>query len=187
MKVPSLPHLVLLFFLGGVFIHFLQAGARTLYYNSGDAGPGAAVGQGAFFFGGILPTWFVGLYQPIHLWNGVIAACLLMITIALYEWTRKTIWGRRFGLGWGDHIPDELCDRGPYRYVRHPLYLSYLLASAAVFIALPHWVTGALVAVHAIIWTIAARDDERRIAASPLAVPYVAYRARAGMFLPRFR
>lgn len=187
MRVPSLPHLVLLFFLGGVFVHFLQAGARTLHYHSDDSGPGAAVGQGMFIFGGILPTWFVGLYQPIHLANGVIAACVLVATIALYEWARATIWGRRFGLGWGDQIPDQLCDRGPYRYVRHPLYLSYLLASVAAFIALPHWLTGGLVAVHAVIWTIAARDDERRIARSPLAAPYAEYRKRAGMFVPKLR
>lgn len=187
MKVPSLPHLILLFFLGGVFVHFLQAGARTLHYQSGDAGPGGAVAQGAFIFAGILPTWLIGLYQPIHLVNGVIAACLLVATIALYEWARATIWGRRFGLGWGDHIPDQLCDRGPYRYVRHPLYLSYLLASVATFIALPHWLTGAMVAAHAAIWVIAARDDERRIASSPLAKPYAEYRQRAGMFVPKFR
>jgi protein-S-isoprenylcysteine O-methyltransferase Ste14 len=182
--VPTLPHLVLLFFLGAVFVHFLQAGARTLYYTSGDAGPGAAVGQGAFIFGGLLPVWFLGLYQPIHRANGIVAACVLAVTIALYEWARATIWGRRFGLGWGDHVPEELCERGPYRYVRHPLYLSYTLAPIASLIAMPHWVTALLAVMHAVLWTVAAHDDERRIAASPLAAPYAEYRRRVGMLLP---
>lgn len=187
MKVPSLPHIILLFFLGGVFLHFLQAGARTLYFKPGEAGPGAAIGQGAFLFGGTLPIWWLGTNQPIHLMNGLVAAGVLVASIALYEWARATIWGRRFGVGWGDHVPEDLCDGGPYRFVRHPLYLSYLLASVAAFVALPHWITAALVAVHAAIWTIAARDDERRIASSPLAAQYADYRSRVGMLFPRIR
>ena len=70
--------------------------------------------------------------------------CSLALSVALYEWARQTIWGRRFGLGWGDHVPEALCASGPYRYIRHPIYLSYLLAFLAVLIALPHWITAAI-------------------------------------------
>jgi len=182
--VPTLPHLVLLFFLGGVFLHFIQAGARTLHFRSGDAGPGAAVAQGMFFFGGIIPIWFLGLYQPIHLANGIVAACILLVSIALYEWARAAIWGRRFGIAWGDHVPEELCEAGPYRYIRHPLYLSYMLAWLAALAALPHWSTALLLVVNIVVFTIAARSDETAIAVSPLAADYAAYRQRAGMFWP---
>jgi protein-S-isoprenylcysteine O-methyltransferase Ste14 len=186
-RVPTLPHLILLFFLGGVFLHFIQAGARTFYYDSRDSGPGAAIGQGMFMFGGVIPIWFLGLYQPIHLLNGVVAAFVLSASILLYEWARATIWGRRFGLAWGERVPEELCERGPYRFIRHPLYLSYLLAYVAALIALPHWSTTLLVLANAVLWTMAARSDERRIADSSLADSYAAYRQRAGMFLPRLR
>jgi protein-S-isoprenylcysteine O-methyltransferase Ste14 len=185
MKVPSIPHIVLLFFLGGVFIHFFYAGARTFYADSREDGPGPAISQGAFFFGGLLPIWLLGLYQPIHLPNGIVAACLLATSIALYEWARATIWGRRFGIGWGQHVPEELCELGPYRRVRHPLYLSYLLAFAASFVALPHWITGSMVLASIALFTHAAQSDERRIAESPLAGQYAEYRQRVGMFFPR--
>jgi protein-S-isoprenylcysteine O-methyltransferase Ste14 len=184
--VPTIPHLILLFFLGGVFIHFMQAGARTLHFEPGEAGPGASIAQGMFTFGGILPIWWLGLYQPIHLVNGIIAACILIACIALYEWARHTIWGRRFGVGLSDHVPEELCETGPYRYIRNPLYLAYQLAYLAAFVAMPHWITGVLLAVSIAVFVHMARSDERTIAGSPLAAQYAAYRNRAGMFWPKF-
>jgi protein-S-isoprenylcysteine O-methyltransferase Ste14 len=187
MRIPSLPQLVLLFFLGGQFIHFFLAGARTFYYRAGDAGPAAVVSQGAFLFGGVIPTWSLGLYQPIPLANGILAACVLIVSTGLYEWARATIWGRRFGLGWGDHVPEELCESGPYRYIRHPLYLSYVLAFIATLVALPHWITALMAIANIVLWTLAAQSDERRIAQSPLAGQYAQYRRRVGMLLPRLR
>ena len=185
MKVPSVPHLVLLFFLGGAFLHFIFAGARTLHFKPGDSGPGAVIGQGALMFGGVIPVWFLGLYQPIHIINGIVAALILLASIGLYEWARQTIWGRRFGLAYGDHVPDELCDQGPYRFVRHPLYASYVLAFVACLVALPHWITALMVAANSVLWTLTALSDERRIADSPLAAAYANYRRRVGMFFPR--
>jgi hypothetical protein len=61
MKVPSLAHLILLFFLGGVFLHFLLAAARTFYWKDS---------------------------------NGTAAALVLVLSVAVYEWARHTIWGR---------------------------------------------------------------------------------------------
>jgi len=186
MKFPSLAHLVLLFFLGGVFLHFIQAGARTFHFESGDAGPGAAIGQGMFMFGGVIPIWFLGLYRPIHLPNGVAAAFILVLSIGLYEWARAAIWGRRFGVALGEHVPEALCQSGPYRYVRHPIYLAYMLAFLAAAVALPHWSTAVLLAANIALFAYAAITDERAIAGSAIAADYASYRDRAGMFWPRF-
>jgi protein-S-isoprenylcysteine O-methyltransferase Ste14 len=79
-----------------------------------------------------------------------------------------------------------LCERGPYRFVRHPIYLSYMLAFGAVVIALPHWVSALMFIVSIAIFTHAAFTDERTLARSALAADYAAYRERAGMFWPRF-
>jgi protein-S-isoprenylcysteine O-methyltransferase Ste14 len=184
MKVPAISHLVLLFFLGGVFLHFLLAGARTFHAQGAGGEPGAAVAQGTFVFGGVIPVWWLGLYQPIQVPNGVFSACILVASIALYEWARHTIWGRRFGIGWGTHVPEELVDEGPYRVVRHPIYLSYLLAFVAAFVALPHWITALMLVGNSGLFAHAARSDERRIAQSPLAEAYAEYRRRVGMFFP---
>ena len=71
MKLPSLPHVILLFFLGFVFLHFMLAGARTFYSENMQDEPGAPVAQFSFVFSGVVPTWFLGLYHPIHETNGI--------------------------------------------------------------------------------------------------------------------
>lgn len=187
MKLPSLSHIILLFFLGGVFIHFTQAGARTFYSGNLENEPGASIGSISFMFGGTLATWFLGLYQPMHRTNGILAAVVIALALALYEWARHTIWGRRFGLGWGDHVPEAVCESGPYRFVRHPIYLSYMLAFGAVLIALPHWISALQFAINVTLFAYAAVTDERTLAGSALAADYARYRERAGMFWPRFK
>jgi len=188
MGIPSAPQLVLLLFLGGGFIHFMAAGGRTFSYakDAGDElGPNLVLLN--FMFGGTLSPWMLGLfYQRIPAANGAVAAVLMAASLALYEWARHTIWGRRFGIAWGDHVPDALCTEGPYRWVRHPLYVSYLVAYLAVLVALPHWLTAAVFVANIGLFVHAARNDEQHLAASALAAAYAAYRERTGRFLPRF-
>jgi protein-S-isoprenylcysteine O-methyltransferase Ste14 len=64
--------------------------------------------------------------------------------------------------------------------------VSYLIAFLAVLVALPHWLTAAIFVANIGLFTHAARNDEKHIAASALAADYAAYRERTGMFLPRF-
>ena len=139
-----------------------------------------------FIFTGAIPIWFVGLHQVIRPLNGLVGAALLVTSVSLYEWARHAIWGRRFGIGWGEHVPEAVCSQGPYRLVRHPIYLSYLLAWLAALIALPHWLTAAIFAVECHIVRDSRRSTRSMLAGSALAADYAAYRARTGMFLPRF-
>jgi len=183
--VPSAAQAVLLVALGGTFVHFTIAGGRTFHSANLADEPGALLGQFAFYVGGVMPAWFLGLHQVVAPANGIIAVVLLACSLALYEWSRHVIWGRRFGLGWGDHVPEAICEEGPYRRVRHPIYLSYLLAYASVLVALPHWLTAGTFLGAVILFTHGARHDERVIDSSALAAGYAAYRERCGMFLPR--
>jgi len=186
MAMATVPELALEALLGGVFVHYMVAGRRTFYSADFEYERGAQVGQVSFLVCGMMATWWVALHVTMRLVNGVIAAVVLTAAVSLYEWARQTIWGRRFGLGWGDQIPEELCDQGPYRLVRHPIYLGYMLTFVAIVIALPHWLTAASCALNIAIFTYAAFDDERRIAGSAISADYAAYRRRTGMFLPRF-
>ncbi len=186
MIVPTPSNAIFLLLFGGVFVHFMQAGARTLYFKAGDAGPGAGLAQFSFIVTGIMVTWGLGLRMPMQVMNQVAAALVLTTSVGLYEWARHTIWGRRFGLALGEHVPDALCEAGPYRFIRHPLYLSYALAFLAVLVALPHWITALGFLFNMVLMVVFARGDERTLATSPLAADYAAYRERTGMFFPRF-
>ena len=186
MIIPTLPNAMLLLLLGGTFIHFMHAGARIFYFKSADNEPGAWVAQFSFLVTGTITTWWLGIVKPIPVMKQIPAALVLLSSVTLYEWARRTISGRRFGLAFGDHVPEALCEEGPYRYIRHPIYLSYALAFLAVLIALTHWITALTCLFNLALCVISARNDEKVIATSKLAAGYLAYRARAGMFFPKF-
>ncbi len=186
MTTAAVPELVLETLLGGVFVHYTIAGRRTFYSTDFESERGANFGQFSFLACGMAVTWWVALHVAIRPVNGVISATLLAAALSLYEWARQTIWGRRFGLGLGDQIPEALCEQGPYRLMRHPIYLSYMLTFAAIVIALPHWLTEASFVLNTVLFAYMAFDDERRLLASALASDYAAYRERTGMFWPKF-
>lgn len=76
---------------------------------------------------------------------------------------------------------------GPYRYARHPFYLSYILFWTGWAVAV--W-DGAALAPLAIVTTVyvaAARVEERQLASTPLAREYRGYREQAGFFWPNLR
>lgn len=94
---------------------------------------------------------------------------------------------RNFGVVFGGTVPTEIVDHGPYRFIRHPLYTSYLLNwIGCSFLSASPWVwlaTGAI----AVLYLIAARGEERDLLASPQGSRYAAYRRTTGLLLPRLR
>ena len=88
-------------------------------------------------------------------------------------------------LAFDTDAPSFLLQHGPYRYVRHPFYLAYVLFWLGTAVALPGllgWVAPVLMTA---LYIEAASREERKFAKSDLAGDYKAYRARAGMFWPR--
>ena len=84
-----------------------------------------------------------------------------------------------------DHpLPDRLITDGPYRLVRHPFYLGYIVGALAPAIAIDH-IAIVLVSVAMIAITLAAAFREERVwLASPRADAYREYQRRTSMFLP---
>ena len=81
--------------------------------------------------------------------------------------------------------PNSLLTDGPYRYLRHPFYVSYLALWCGWALATWTWVSIIPVAIIGAVYVKAAQDEEATIAASPLAGDYAAYKRRAGFFWPR--
>jgi hypothetical protein len=50
--------------------------------------------QFSFLVTGTLGTWWIGSFWPIHLMNGIGSGILWLSSLVLYEWSRRTIWGR---------------------------------------------------------------------------------------------
>jgi protein-S-isoprenylcysteine O-methyltransferase Ste14 len=182
--LPTVPRLILVVVLGCSFAYFLGAGART-FTSSGTDDAGALWAQISFMFTGALTTIWLGLVVPVRLYNGLAAIAILVCSLALYEWARHVIWGRSFYIAWSGDVPESLCERGPYAYIRHPIYASYILAFLAEFAAIPTPITLAVLLFNAGLFTHAALSDERSLASGSFGAEYAQYKQRTGMFLPR--
>lgn len=82
-------------------------------------------------------------------------------------------------------LPDRLITDGPYRWVRHPFGVGYLLAAFATPIAIDHWLPWLITAPLAVFAIAAAMREERVWLASPArSEEYREYRRKTGMFIP---
>ena len=176
-------HLLLVLWMAIPFPYFMTAGAN-IFTVPKLRDNGAMLGQMSFISGMgcvLVMGLFYGLLVPAALGGAILA----MGAVMLYEWTRRSVIDRNFYVGLAGEVPPALCDSGPYRYLRHPFYLSYMLAFVAVAVAFRSLIVSGVCVLNIGLFVYMAFDDERVLLASPLAADYQAYRARVQMFLPR--
>ncbi|MCB5945402.1 isoprenylcysteine carboxylmethyltransferase family protein [Acidocella sp. KAb 2-4] len=125
-----------------------------------------------------------------HLAHGLGAAwfvSIVLFTASLGVFATAILASRRTPptLAYDTDAPNFLLKHGPYRYVRHPFYLAYVLfwfGTALAVHSLAGWLAPVVMTA---LYVDAASREERKFATSDLAASYAAYRARAGMFWPR--
>lgn len=123
--------------------------------------------------------------RPVPAVRMAAAGALLAGALALFLWAARTNRERPLLLAFAASAPEHLQTGGPYALVRHPFYVSYLLAFLGGLVAaFTPWLVPA-VALGAITYWRAASHEERRFAESPLRDAHRAYTARVGMFVPR--
>jgi protein-S-isoprenylcysteine O-methyltransferase Ste14 len=182
--ISSPPQLLFIIFASIVFMHFTTFGAKTFVIIP-QLDSGAGYGQASFMSGTIV-TLYQGITQRIDPYRGLGAALLFVCSVMLYEWARRSVRGRGFSVGLSGRVPDSVFQGGPYAYVRHPFYLSYMLAFAASALALPQIPTLVVCVANLALYSYMAINDERMIAGSPLASNYATYKQHVGRFVPRF-
>jgi protein-S-isoprenylcysteine O-methyltransferase Ste14 len=82
-------------------------------------------------------------------------------------------------------LPDRLVVGGPYRWVRHPFYLGYIIGALAPAVAIDSLLMPAISIGMIAITVAAALREERVWLSGPRAQSYRDYQRRTGMFLPR--
>jgi protein-S-isoprenylcysteine O-methyltransferase Ste14 len=128
------------------------------------------------------PSMREALFPPqIRTPCAVAALALGIIGPAISTWGVLSL-GRSFGIFVSVR---DVVTRGPYRYVRHPIYLGYaciwtglvlLNLSVAIFLIVP---------VHVLLFIYRARLEEARLCDS--SAEYREYMRRTGFILPRLR
>ena len=81
--------------------------------------------------------------------------------------------------------PHTLVRGGPYHFIRHPFYMSYLSFHVAAACLTCSWLVLLTVGWMGMFYYTAAREEETSFRNSSLGQQYVHYVALTGMFLPR--
>lgn len=117
----------------------------------------------------------------------LLAVALVMLGVAalLFIWTLRTTWSARLKLIFDRDDPQSILSHGPYRWIRHPFYASYIVFYCGCAVATLHPVNIAFAVLVTAILAFAAREEERGFAQSDAAEGYAAYRRTAGLFWPR--
>lgn len=106
-------------------------------------------------------------------------------SLALFIWTVRMTRQMVFRPAFTDAVPDALMTRGPYRFVRHPFYLSYLLYHLGNALATSSVLPWIMLSVMFLIYLAAARNEEAYLAQGAYAGTQATYKRRTGMFVPR--
>jgi protein-S-isoprenylcysteine O-methyltransferase Ste14 len=167
------------------FLWFTVLARRTFQIPSG-AGPGMVLGGVSIMSGIVLALW-EGQHGAYHQIAWAVGAILAFCSFALYESARRVVAGRGFCVALSGEVPPAVCTDGPYRFIRHPVYTSYVLAFLALTVAFPGLPSAAVFVGNLVFFVVVATYEERTIAHSALAQAYATYRQRAGMFLPRLK
>jgi protein-S-isoprenylcysteine O-methyltransferase Ste14 len=133
----------------------------------------------------VLHFWSILFGSGLTPARAALSAFLYTCALGEFWWAIRTNLARPLSAVFSPDVPTFLMQQGPYRFVRHPFYASYLTTWMAGFIA-----TGALwllptLVVMFVLYFQAAQMEEAKFEASPLDREYRAYRMRAGLFLPR--
>lgn len=110
---------------------------------------------------------------------GLYTGALLLIV-----WTWRTIRSEGFGIAYAGIRPKRICCDGPYRWIRHPAYVSYTLAWIAGAVTTGSALLAISVAVFVAFYLDAAVKEEREIMATENAEEYGQYRSRVRAFVP---
>ncbi len=110
---------------------------------------------------------------------------LYAVALALFWSAVGVTAARPLSIAFSTDRPRHLLTVGPYARIRHPFYAAYLLAWMAGTLASGQAWLLVTVAGMGFLYVRAARFEEAKFAASPLAAEYARYQRRAGMFWPR--
>jgi protein-S-isoprenylcysteine O-methyltransferase Ste14 len=116
----------------------------------------------------------------------VAALTIFAVSLVLFLWAVRTTRSKRLKLAFDPEPPDFVTRAGPFRYIRHPFYASYILFWLACTVATLHPLSLIFLAAFSAVNLTAANREEHAYERSPFAAEYMNYRKTAGLLWPKF-
>ena len=120
---------------------------------------------------------------PSWRWVG---AGLFAIGGLLVFWTNRSL-GPNFSSTLILRDGHELIERGPYRWIRHPMYTAFMVMAVGMLLLSANWVVGAGLLVFLPLLMLVRTPREERMLLERFGDEYRSYMARTGRYLPRVR
>ena len=107
------------------------------------------------------------------------------MAFALYAWALWTNKKYPFPVAFSKLDSHVLITHGPYKWIRNPIYTSYMIFWVAGAFAINQWPAYLLGALHVYFYFDAVRGEEKALS-SQFGDAYLDYKKRAGRFFPKF-
>jgi protein-S-isoprenylcysteine O-methyltransferase Ste14 len=125
--------------------------------------------------------------QPAPSTSSMVGLLFYLFTLSLFWWAVPYAKHASLSISFTPSQPAKLMIEGPYRYIRHPFYSSYLAFWAAgLLVSRNPWLLIPL-AVMGMFYRSAIRQEEREFGQGSLRNEYQQYRLVTGGLIPRFK
>ncbi|MBN1834759.1 MAG: isoprenylcysteine carboxylmethyltransferase family protein [Spirochaetales bacterium] len=138
----------------------------------------------AVFAYAFLPERFPWMYLALPSWLRLVGVILGCAAIALLFWVHQSLDGN-FSTSLAPRREHRMVTRGPYAWVRHPMYSAYFTLFLAAFLISRNWLTGATGLAIILMLMSFRRIREEALLVERFGEEYRRYGSSTGMFLPR--
>lgn len=116
----------------------------------------------------------------------VVSLVVIALAFALFLWAIRHSKQKNLSLAFDDETRvDGIITTGPWRYVRHPFYMSYILFWLGCALGTTHPTSVVVFATLLFIYVYSARHEERQLKQGRYAQAYLEYQQNAGFLLPK--
>ena len=133
----------------------------------------------------VYPEWMAGLALPLPEWLRWTGAALALAAVGCMMWSQATL-GREYSRLLRLREDQRLVESGPYRWIRHPIYLGGSLFFLGVLLESSNALV-ALAMVFSIALLAARIPKEEAMMLERFGDAYREYMGRTGRVLPRLR
>jgi len=133
--------------------------------------------------GSLLAGFAIGFQFLFIGYNQIVGLGLTFLGYFVFIWS--VIARGKYATSWEMPEHQRLVTWGPYRYVRHPSYLGYILMFTGMFLLWPNLLT--LLSLPAILGYYKLTFQEERLLAQRFNKEYAEYQRKTGRFIPKLR
>lgn len=134
----------------------------------------------------ILTPWIDALRLPIPIWLRWTGGIVLAAGDVLFYWSHRTL-GRNWSPALEIRVGHSLTRSGPYKWVRHPMYSSFMLIGTGLLFLTANWAAGGCyLGMVCLMYALrVSREEEMMI--EEFGDEYRCYMRHTGRLIPKWR